>query len=114
MRRGLFSDRQRCLLGKVEREYEEFRSNMLSMSSEEVYCHCSEIKFYECVFEFFSFCEEIDRECMEACLGEQDVIATLWGIYNRYEYLRADSWEDVKELLRVLALRKGVKEPEQG
>ncbi len=106
LRRGMFSDRQRCLVRKVEREHGEFRSGMLSLSPEEVYCHCGEIRFYECVFEFFCFCEDLEAEWLEACLVERDVIAALWGIYNKYEYLRADSWEDVKEMLRVFALRR--------
>lgn len=106
MRRGLFSEKERELRKKIAKERELFRYKMLASPAEAVYDACNRIWFYECIYEYFQFAENIEEKFMDACLEEENAIATLWRLYARYEYLRVGTWEDVEEILAVLAERK--------
>ena len=80
---------------------------MLASTAEAVYDACNRIWFYECIYEYFQYAENIEEKFVEACLEEENAIATLWELYVRYEYLKVGTWEDVEEILAVFAERKG-------
>ncbi len=105
MKRGVFSDRERNLRKKSEKERELFRYKMLASSSAEVYEACSKIRFYECFYEYFQYVEHMEKRLIDACLGESDLMEVLWGLYMEREYLKCDTWEEMEEILRVLADR---------
>ena len=107
MRRGLFREKERELWKKIAKEHELFRYKMLASTAEAVYDACNRIWFYECIYEYFQYAENIEEKFVEACLEEENAIATLWELYVRYEYLKVGTWEDVEEILAVFAERKG-------
>lgn len=105
MRRGLYGEKERIVIRRVEQERQLFKYKMLASPAGEIYDGCNKIWFYECVFEYFQYCSDIEEGYIKACLKEVDIIAALWAVYSQHEYLRVGTWEDVEELLRVL-LRK--------
>lgn len=106
MKRGVFSNNKRKLLLKVEAEHELFKYKMLASPVKDVYESCNEIRFYECVYEYFRYCESITEEYMEACLKESEIISALWRTYMENEYLKIDTWEDIEDLILVMKERQ--------
>lgn len=106
MKRGVFSNNKRKLLVKVEAEHELFKYKMLASPVKDVYERCNEIRFYECVYEYFRYCESITEEYMKACLKESEIIAALWRTYVENEYLKIDTWEDIEDLMLVMKERQ--------
>lgn len=102
MKRGLFSDDVIRLVKSVEREFELFRLKMLSKSREEIFEECNNIHFYSCLHEYFLYKEDMDKEHIEACLKCENIIAALYRLYMKYEYLYCSRWEDIEEILNVL------------
>lgn len=106
MKRGVFSNNKRKLLLKVEAEHELFKYKMLASPIKDVYERCNEIRFYECVYEYFRYCESITEEYMKACLKESEIMPALWRTYIENEYLKIDTWEDIEDLILVMKERQ--------
>lgn len=102
MKRGLFSGSVTKLGKAVEQEFELFKYKMLSKSREEIFDGCNVIRFYSCIYEYFLYNTDIKEEHIKACLKYGDIIAALYHLYMKYEYLRYSRWEDIEELLNVL------------
>ena len=106
MKRGVFSEKERSLRKKAEKERESFRYKMLPSSSSEVYEACGKIRFYECFYEYFQYKEHLGKGLEEACLEDPDLMEALWSIYLGREYLKSDTWEEKEEILGLLVDRK--------
>lgn len=109
MKRGVFSSSKKKILAKAEAEHELFKYKMLASLVKDVYEKCSEIRFYECIYEYFRYCESVPEEYIEACLKESEIFQALWRTYMENEYLKADTWEDIEELIAVLMERQNQK-----
>ena len=109
MKRGIFPDNVIRLVKRVEQEFELFRFKMLSKSRDEIFEGCNIIRFYSCIYVYFLYKEDMEEAHINACLKCEDVIAALYYLYLKYEYLRYSRWEDIEELLDVL-----VREQENG
>lgn len=104
MKKGIFSENKVKLIRSVEQEFEMFKYKKLSGSRQSIFDSCNEIRFYSCIYEYFQYSDNIKEEHMRACLNcGGDVIATLYHIYMDTEYLRYSRWEDIGEILNVLA-----------
>ena len=75
---------------------------MLSKSNTEIYDKCDIIRFYHCIYEYFTYSTDLDKAHISACLKCDDIIGSLYHIYNTYEYLRYERWEDIEEILNIL------------
>ena len=102
MRRGEFSNTERQLRKQIETEYELFKYKMLSKSNIEIYDKCNVILFYHCIYEYFTYSQNLDKSYISVCLKYDEIIDTLYHIYTTYEYLRYERWEDIAEILNVL------------
>jgi len=102
MRRGDMSDREIELMKRIETEHTIFKYRMLASTAAEVYENCNVIRFYECIYEFFQYAEDIEKGYTNACLRYENIIGTLYQLYMKYEYLRYSRWEDIEELLSAL------------
>lgn len=109
MKRGVFPESTVRLVKSVEREFELFKYKTLSKSRNEIFECCGVIRFYSCIHEYFLYAEDIEEAHRNACLECGDVIASLYALYLKYEYLRCSRWEDIEEILDVL-----VREQEDG
>ena len=87
------------LIRRLETEHDLFYYRMISESSRAVYEKCAKIRFYEIIYEYFLYCENIENKHIEACLLAEQILSELYDIYLKYEDLRVDTWEDVKDLL---------------
>ncbi len=74
---------------------------MLSKSNTEIYDKCDIIRFYHCIYEYFIYSSDIDKTHISSCLKCDDIIGSLYQIYNTYEYLKCERWEDIEEILDV-------------
>lgn len=101
MKRKEHSEKERELLKKVRTEYEMFRYRMLLCPAQEVYNSCRVICFYECLYEYFRYCEKINRDFINVSYKKEWVLARLWEIYLENEYLKADTWDEIEEILNA-------------
>lgn len=108
MKRGIFNEKERRIRKKVQQEHELFKYKMLALPAEEIYNNCNKIRFYECIYEYFQYAEDVEKRFVDACLKESNVIAVLWDLYIEYEYLKCDTWEGIEEILRMLVDRRTV------
>ena len=106
MRRHEHSEKEETLLQKISKEYTLFRYKMLSGSVQEVYNQCNQIRFYECMQEYFQYKEKLPPEFVQATEGREDILQELWGIYLKYEYLRIDEWSDLEDVLKMYVGRQ--------
>ena len=90
------------LIDRLEVEHELFYCRTIAQPPEQVYDQCNIIRFHECIYEYFLYCEEINKEHIGACLREREIFAALHGIYLEYESLDVSTWEQIGELLNML------------
>lgn len=100
MRRHEHPQKEEEMLHKIDREYTLFKYKMLAGSAHEVYEACTQIRFYECMHEYFLYKEKIDPEFVQATEEREDILQGLWEIYLKYEYMKIDEWSELEELLK--------------
>ena len=76
---------------KIEKEYEDFRNEVLSLSKEEIYNKSFEINFYVNVYEYLEF-QEYD-------LPNKMTLSDLFEFYKKREDLNCNNYEDMDILL---------------
>lgn len=101
MKRRDRPEKEKGLLKKIHNEHELFHYKMLSMPAEEIYHACKQICFFECVYEYFQYKEEISKEFINAAWQGESVLLELWGIYLKYEYLEMDTWDGIEDILGI-------------
>lgn len=102
MRRGVFSEAEKRLISKVEYEHELFMSKMLLNERKEIYSRCNEIRFVECVYEYFIYKEDIPNKYLNALNKiKHNIFSRLFQTYLKNEYTKVGTWEDIEELLEV-------------
>ena len=88
---------------KAAGEHEAFKKDVLSLPKETLYDACGRIGFYECLHEYFQYSGRIHPEAVQIFRECETPIALLWEFYLQREELRADTWEGIEEMLRLLA-----------
>lgn len=101
MKRGDRSEKEKEMLKRIHTEHELFHYRMLSMTAEEIYQACKQIYFFECAYEYFQYKEGISREFVNAAWQGEAVLAELWKIYLKYEYLEIDTWKGIEDILGI-------------
>ena len=96
MKRKEHTEKEKELLEKITAEYELFRCKMLLQPTWEIYNSCRSICFYGCLY-----CEKISRDFINASEKEHWVLAQLWELYLKNEYLKADTWDEIESILRT-------------
>lgn len=82
----------------IKKEYDDFRSDMLSKSKEEMFNNAYKIYFYENVSDYL----------MNANLGDEDItIGALWDIYIDGDYEPIGSWDSIYDFYRNACIRLG-------
>ena len=76
---------------KIEKEYEDFRNGVLSLSKQEIYNKSFEINFYVNIYEYLEF-QEYD-------IPEKMTLSDLFEFYKKREYLDCNNYEDMDILL---------------
>ena len=76
---------------KIEKEYEDFRNEVLSLSKEEIYNKSFKINFYVNVYEYLEF-QEYD-------LPNKMTLSDLFEFYKKREYLNCNNYEDINLLI---------------
>lgn len=102
MKRGEFSENEQKLLKQVETEYLLFKYKTLSKNNKEIYKLYDKIRFYEYIYEYFMYAESLEKEHLLIYIKYDNIIAIMYELYVKYEYLRYDRWEDIEEILNVL------------
>lgn len=102
MRRRMCGELYRRLFRRIEQEHLIFQCEMLALSNRDIYNQCSRIQFYECIYEYFQYCDHIDPDMVKICLAYDNPIGKLWELYLENEHLKVGTWEDIEEMLCVL------------
>lgn len=76
---------------KIEKEYKDFREEVLLLSKDEIYKKSFEINFYVNIYEYLKF-----QECD---IPEKMTLFDLFEFYKKKEYLNCESHEDMDILL---------------
>ena len=92
---------------KIEKEYRDYRADMLQKTPEHIWDRCCEIYFYSSFYEYFLYNEAIPY--MTALkLGDcENIIAACWDLYLKNEELSILSWEDIGQILDRFLEREG-------
>lgn len=101
-----YPDKEKKLRSDVKMEYDLFRQNMINRTPEEVYENCCQIRFYECVQEYFLYKEHISGEIVNACYMESNLLQKLWQIYLKYESTEVTSWEEIENMIEFFIVGK--------
>lgn len=109
MRRREYAEGEKQMIQKINTEHALFKYSMLSGSTHEVYDACKRICFYECMQEYFLYSEQISTEFVGAAGHSDRILAELWEIYLKYEYLKADTWAEIEDILKVYVTEYGTK-----
>ena len=76
---------------RIEKEYEDFRNGVLSLSKEEIYNKSFEINFYVNIYEYLEF--------QEYNLLKKMTLLDLFEFYKKREYLNCNNYEDINLLI---------------
>lgn len=106
MKRKDHTEKEKELLKKIETEYNLFRYKMLLYPAEDLYNSCRMVCFYECLYEYFRYCEKINVDFINAAVKEEWILGQLWDLYLKNEYLKADTWDEIESILKAYADRK--------
>lgn len=83
----------------IEKEYEEFKSDLLQKRNIDIYNAFYKIMFYENIYEFIlNFEEETEK------LLKNITLAQLYKIYLDMEKVNLNEYDEIKEFLEMAAL----------
>lgn len=83
----------------IEKEYEEFKSDLLQKRNIDIYNAFYKIMFYENIYEFIlNFEEETEK------LLKNITLAQLYKIYLDMEKVNLNEYDEIKEFLEIAAL----------
>ena len=83
----------------IEKEYEEFKSDLLQKRNIDIYNAFYKIMFYENIYEFIlNFEEETEK------LIKNITLAQLYKIYLDMEKVNLNEYDEIKEFLEMAAL----------
>lgn len=99
MKRELHTDSVNTLLDRLSQEHELFYFQMISRTPKEVYENCGIIRFYDSLWEYFQYKENLDKEHVNACLKESRILPALYNLYLKYEHFKIGTWDEIEELL---------------
>ena len=98
-RRKEYSQIEKEFMDNIKMEYILFKSNMLLKSSREIYDSCSIIYFYECIYEYFQYNENVNNEFINLMHDRKNIIAELKDTYNEFEYLTVNTWDGIADII---------------
>ena len=91
MEQNEFSPKERELVKRIENEFLLFKYKMLSKSNIEIYDSCNIIRFYESIYEYFIYTEDLNKKYLNVCLTYENVISELYELYLKYESLECST-----------------------
>lgn len=82
MRRREYAECEKQMIQKINTEYAIFKYRLLSGSIHEVYDACRRICFYECMQEYFLYCEHISEKFVAATCRSDKILEELWNLFK--------------------------------
>jgi len=93
----------------IEKEYRDYKAEMLQKEPEHIWDKCCEIYFYNSFHEYFLYNEAISYVVANK-LGEcENIISGCWDLYLKNEELSILSWADMDELIERYLQKEGDK-----
>lgn len=83
----------------IEKEYEEFKSDLLQKRNIDIYNAFYKIMFYENIYEFILNFEEETKKLLKNI-----TLAQLYKIYLNMEKVNLTEYDEIKEFLEMAAL----------
>ena len=86
-------------MDSINKEYNAFKNSMLLKKPQEIYDSYGEIYFYECLYEYFQYNENIDSAFINIAHDTKNIIAKLKYIYESNEYLTIHTWNGINNII---------------
>jgi len=93
-------DLKQTFLPIIEKEYDEFKSDMLRKTKEEIFDDYGIINFYSEIYEFLENSELSGRQ-YEILIKESEdgLLDSMWGEYLRCDYASIGNYEDMEDFI---------------
>lgn len=85
----------------VQKEYQEYKEYMLTLSPEQIFDKCGQVHFYNCMYDYFMYNERISQIVVAKMKVNKTLIAECWEVYLKQEGLSFSSWSEIDELVKV-------------
>lgn len=85
----------------VDKEYNQFKLEMLSKTPHEIYDNCKIILFYENIYEYCIYNETISEEYAKLIEERTGIINDLYHLYLKYEFLGINNWSEIDDLIEI-------------
>lgn len=97
--------KKKAVYEALSHEHGFFKNRILSGSKKSIYNSCGEIVFYESVYEYFKYNEDIEGRIWTVLYNEvrngNSITDELYRIYLKNEHLQVNTWDDIRELVEV-------------
>ena len=94
-----YNNREEKFMDSINKEYHAFKNSMLLKEPQEIYSSYGEIYFYECMYEYFQYNENIDSRFINTAYDVKNIIAKLKYIYESKEYFTVHTWSGIDNII---------------
>ncbi|MCI9080471.1 MAG: hypothetical protein HFH68_16450 [Lachnospiraceae bacterium] len=94
-----YNNHKKEFMENINKEYHTFRKSMLLKNPQEIYESYGEIYFYECLYEYFQYNENIDGSFIDLVHDTKNIISKLEYIYEDNEYLTVYTWNGIDNII---------------
>lgn len=94
-----YNKQEKRFMDSINKEYNAFKSSMLLKEPQEIYDSYGEIYFYECLYEYFQYNENIDSAFINIAHDTKNIIAKLKYVYEGNEHLTVHTWNGIDNII---------------
>lgn len=86
-------------INNLKKEHSLFKYRMLSACSRHIYDSCNKIYFYECMYEYFIYNENVDDNVIAQLSKNEYVLESLYNYYLSNENSEVSRWNLIDEMI---------------
>lgn len=94
-----YRQKEKKFMDNIRNEYSIFKSSMLLKEPREIYNSCNLIYFYECMYEYFQYNENVNSRFINLIYDTKNIISELKYIYDKMEYLTINTWSGIDNVI---------------
>lgn len=94
-----YNKQEKQFINNINKEYNVFKNSILLKKPQEIYSSYGEIYFYECIYEYFQYNENIDSNFINIAYNTKNIIAKLKYLYESKDYLTIHTWSGIDDII---------------